>query len=93
MGFHGGQAGLGNRGFLVTLTDVSGASCRLDGYPGLELRDASWRPLFTRTRRGPTYFSPRAQGEHSVRSEMVTGIARSSARTASLYSEPMSVST
>jgi len=58
VGFHGGQAGLGNRGFLVTLTDVSGVSCRLDGYPGLELRDASWRPLFTRTRRGPTYFSP-----------------------------------
>ena len=28
VGFHGGQAGLGNRGFLVTLTDVSGASCR-----------------------------------------------------------------
>ncbi len=57
-GFHGSQAGLGNRGFLVTLTNVSGASCRLDGYPGLELRDASWRPLLTRTRRGPTYFSP-----------------------------------
>jgi len=58
VGFHGRQAGLGNRGFLVTLTDVSGVSCRLDGYPGLELRDASWRPLFTRTRPGPTYFSP-----------------------------------
>jgi Protein of unknown function (DUF4232) len=43
--FHGAQAGLGNRGFLLTLTNVSGASCRLDGYPGLELRDASWRPL------------------------------------------------
>jgi hypothetical protein len=57
-GFHGSQAGLGNRGFLVTLTDVSGASCRLDGYPGLELRDAAGRPLLTRTRRGPTYFGP-----------------------------------
>jgi hypothetical protein len=56
--FHGPQAGLGNRGFLLTLTNVSGASCRLDGYPGLELRDASWRPLPTRVRRGPTYFSP-----------------------------------
>jgi Protein of unknown function (DUF4232) len=57
-GFHGGQAGLGNRGFLVTLTNVSGGSCRLDGYPGLELRGAGWRPLVTRTRRGPTYFGP-----------------------------------
>lgn len=57
-GFHGSQVGLGNRGFLLTLTDVSGASCRLDGYPGLELRDAAGRPLVTRTRRGPTYFGP-----------------------------------
>jgi hypothetical protein len=57
-GFRGSQAGLGNRGFLLTLTDVSGASCHLSGYPGLELRDAAWRPLFTRTRRGPTYFGP-----------------------------------
>jgi hypothetical protein len=31
VGFHGSQAGLGNRGFLLTLTNVSGASCRLDG--------------------------------------------------------------
>jgi hypothetical protein len=36
--FHGAQAGLGNRGFLLTLTNVSGASCRIDGYPGLGLR-------------------------------------------------------
>jgi hypothetical protein len=57
-GFHGSQAGLGNRGFLLTLTDVSGVSCRLDGYPGLELRNAAGRPLVTRTRRGPTYFDP-----------------------------------
>jgi hypothetical protein len=57
-GFHGSQVGLGNRGFLLTLTDVSGGSCRLDGYPGLELRDAAGRPLVTRTMRGPTYFGP-----------------------------------
>jgi hypothetical protein len=35
----------------------------------------------------------RAQREHRVRSRMVTGIARSSASTSSLYSAPMSVST
>ena len=46
--FHGGQAGLGNRGFLVPLTDVSGASCRLDGYPGLELRIPSGAALVFR---------------------------------------------
>ena len=57
-GFRGSQAGLGNRGFIVTLTDVSGASCRLSGYPGLELRDASGRPLRTAARPGPTYFDP-----------------------------------
>ena len=55
-GLHGSQAGLGNRGFIVTLTDVSGASCRLAGYPGLRLRDAAGRALRTRTRPGPTYF-------------------------------------
>jgi hypothetical protein len=57
-GLHGSQAGLGNRGFIVTLTDVSGISCRLDGYPGLGLRDAAGRPLRTTTRPGPTYFDP-----------------------------------
>lgn len=59
--FHGAQAGLGNRGFLLTLTNVSGASCRLDGHPGLELRGVAARPLPTRERRGrPT--SPRTRG-------------------------------
>lgn len=57
-GLRGSQAGLGNRGFLLTLTDVSGASCRLDGYPGLGLRDAAGRPLPATARRGPTYFDP-----------------------------------
>jgi hypothetical protein len=56
--FHGAQAGLGNRGFLLTLTNVSGASCRIDGYPGLGLRGAADRALPTRERRGPTYLSP-----------------------------------
>jgi hypothetical protein len=50
--------GLGNRGFFLTLTNISGASCRLNGYPRLELRDAARRPLLTRTMRGPTYFDP-----------------------------------
>ena len=42
---------------------------------------------------GPFRPTSRAQGERRVRSRMVTGIARSSASTSSLYSEPMSVST
>lgn len=57
-GFHGDQAGLGNRGFILTLTDVSGESCRLDGYPRLKLLSAAGRPLPTRTLRGATYFDP-----------------------------------
>jgi uncharacterized protein DUF4232 len=57
-GLHGSQAGLGNRGFVLTLTDISDASCRLGGYPGLGLRDAAGRPLRTVTRPGPTYFDP-----------------------------------
>jgi hypothetical protein len=57
-GLHGSQAGLGNRGIIVTLTDISDASCRLSGYPGLGLRDAAGRALRTVTRPGPTYFDP-----------------------------------
>jgi hypothetical protein len=57
-GLHGSQAGLGNRGFIVTLTDVGGVSCRLAGYPGLGLRGASGRTLRATTRPGPTYFDP-----------------------------------
>ena len=64
-GFHGEQAGLGNRGFLLTLTNVSGISCYLDGYPRLELLDAAGWRLHTRTRPGPTYFD-RDPGRHPI---------------------------
>ena len=57
-GFHGSQAGLGNRGFILTLTDVSGISCSLRGYLRLGLRNAADQPLPTRTLRGGTYFDP-----------------------------------
>ncbi len=57
-GLHGSQAGLGNRGIILTLTDISDASCRLAGYPRLGLRDAAGRVLRSTTRRGPTYFDP-----------------------------------
>jgi hypothetical protein len=57
-GLHGSQAGLGNRGFFLTLTNISGASCRLAGYPRLGLRDGAGRALRTTTRPGPTYFDP-----------------------------------
>jgi hypothetical protein len=57
-GLHGSQAGLGNRGFFLTLTNVSDASCRLAGYPRLGLRDAAGRALRSITRPGPTYFDP-----------------------------------
>ena len=57
-GLGGSQAGLGNRGIILTLTDISDASCRLAGYPRLGLRDAAGRVLRSTTRRGPTYFDP-----------------------------------
>jgi hypothetical protein len=57
-GLHGSQAGLGNRGFFLTLTNISGASCRLAGYPRLGPRDGAGRALRTTTRPGPTYFDP-----------------------------------
>ena len=57
-GLHGSQAGLGNRGFFLALTNISDASCRLSGYPRLGLREAAGRALRSITRPGPTYFDP-----------------------------------
>jgi Domain of unknown function (DUF4232) len=57
-GLHGSQAGLGNRGMLLTLTNVSGRSCSLDGYPGLGLQNAAHQVLRSHTSWGSTYFSP-----------------------------------
>jgi len=57
-GLHGFQAGLGNRGFIVTLTNTGSTSCSLSGYPGLGLQDARHRALPSHTSRGGTYFDP-----------------------------------
>jgi len=64
-GFHGEQAGLGNRGFLLTLTNIGGVSCHLDGYPRLRLLDAAGWRLRTHERRGPTYFDA-DPGKHMI---------------------------
>jgi hypothetical protein len=57
-GLHGSQADLGNRGFILTLTNIGNGSCALDGYPDLGLENASHRVLPSRTDWGGTYFDP-----------------------------------
>jgi hypothetical protein len=57
-GLHGFQAGLGNRGFILTLTSTGSTSCSLSGYPGLGLQDARHQALPSHTFRGGTYFDP-----------------------------------
>jgi hypothetical protein len=57
-GLHGSQVGLGNRGFILTLTNTGNTSCALFGYPGLGLENASHHALPSRTHWGSTYFDP-----------------------------------
>ncbi len=57
-GLHGSQTGLGNRGMILTLTNIGGRSCSLDGYPGLGLENAAHKVLRSHTWWGSTYFSP-----------------------------------
>jgi hypothetical protein len=52
----GSQAGLGNRGFILTLTNTGNASCSLYGYPGLGLENARHQVLPSHTLWGSTYF-------------------------------------
>jgi hypothetical protein len=55
-GLHGSQVGLGNRGFILTLTNTGGSSCTVDGYPGLGLEDGTHHVLPSHTHWGSTYF-------------------------------------
>lgn len=55
-GLHGSQAGLGNRGFILTLTNTGTTSCIIYGYPGLGLQNASHQVLPSHTTWGSTYF-------------------------------------
>jgi hypothetical protein len=57
VGLHVSQAGLGNRGYILTLTNTANSSCGLYGYPGLGLEDASHHVLTSHTRWGNTYFT------------------------------------
>jgi hypothetical protein len=60
-------AGLGHVGVLFTLRNTSSASCRLEGYPGLQLLDGNGHPLPTTVVRAVSgaYLFP-AVGPHSV---------------------------
>jgi Protein of unknown function (DUF4232) len=55
-GLHGSQADLGNRGFILTLTNISRRSCSVDGYAGLKLKNAAHHLVHSSTHRGGTYF-------------------------------------
>jgi hypothetical protein len=57
-GLHGFQAGVGNRGFILSLTNTGSSSCTLYGYPGLGLENASHQVLPSHTHWGATYFYP-----------------------------------
>jgi hypothetical protein len=57
-GLHGFQAGLANRGFILTLTNAGSTSCSLRGYPGLGLENARRKALPSHALRGATYFDP-----------------------------------
>jgi hypothetical protein len=56
-GLHGSQALVGNRGFILTLTNTSNKSCSVDGYAGLKLKNAAHHLVHSSTRRGDTYFA------------------------------------
>lgn len=58
VGLHGFQALVGNRGFILTLTNTGNTVCTLDGYPGLGIEDASHRVLPSHTHWGSTFFDP-----------------------------------
>ena len=55
-GLHGLQAGLGNRGLILTLTNTGIRSCSLNGYPGLGLENSAHHVLPSHTTWGSTYF-------------------------------------
>jgi len=55
-GLHGSQIGLGNHGFVLTLTNTGSQSCSLYGYPGLGLENASHKLLTSHAFWGSTYF-------------------------------------
>ena len=64
-GLHGFQALVGNRGFILTLTNTANSSCALYGYPGLGLLDAAHHVLPSTTHWGSTYFAP-DPGRHLI---------------------------
>jgi uncharacterized protein DUF4232/short subunit dehydrogenase len=53
----GSYDGNGQGGFILTLTNTSGSTCYLYGYPGLGLEDANHHVLPSHTHWGSTYFA------------------------------------
>ncbi|WP_329246048.1 DUF4232 domain-containing protein [Actinoallomurus sp. NBC_01490] len=53
-----GFAAAGNTGLVLTLTNASDHTCRVDGYPGLVMEDSQHRALPTNVTEGSTYITP-----------------------------------
>jgi len=51
------NAGGGQQGILITLTNAGPASCSMYGYPGLGLQDGAHHVLPSQTHWGATYFA------------------------------------
>ncbi|GGY10898.1 DUF4232 domain-containing protein [Streptomyces hiroshimensis] len=54
----GHQNGMSHEGTVLVLTNTSGRTCALYGYPGLQLEDARHQAVGTSTSWGSTYFIP-----------------------------------
>ncbi|WP_190131136.1 DUF4232 domain-containing protein [Streptomyces mashuensis] len=52
----GHQAGMSHEGTVLRLTNTTGHTCALRGYPGLQLEDTRHQPVETHTTWGDTYF-------------------------------------
>ncbi|UQI46465.1 DUF4232 domain-containing protein [Streptomyces sp. HU2014] len=54
----GHQNGMSHEGTVLALTNTSGRTCALRGYPGLQLEDTRHKAVDTITSWGSTYFVP-----------------------------------
>ncbi|MFE0042490.1 DUF4232 domain-containing protein [Streptomyces albireticuli] len=54
----GHQNGMSHEGTVLALTNTSGRTCALRGYPGLQLEDTRHQAVDTDTSWGSTYFVP-----------------------------------
>jgi hypothetical protein len=56
--YDSGFAATGNSGLVLTLTNASDHTCRVNGYPGLVMEDSQHRALPTSVTDGSTFITP-----------------------------------